>query len=110
MHDMLGRLSGWKGGFTVIVLVFLAGFGASSAIGEFGSHEIRITGLEEWRDLHEDTVTFPRALALARLQSEQSRVSDRLRRIEVLVSCMYYEIERCPDPAPNPPPSGGGGQ
>lgn len=100
------KLSPTQAAIVALIIAFLAGGGAYGFFGEFAGHETRIRSLEAWRVIHEDTVTAPRLRQLDAMQSTQDTNLQRLMRIETLLSCIYYEIDRCPDPAPNPPPSG----
>lgn len=98
-----GKLNNAKGVVLLLVGVFLAGAGAMATMGEFAGHEARIQGLETWVVAHENDVVEP---TLRRLESLSESVS-RQRRMEILISCIYYDIRPCPNPAPDPPPSGG---
>lgn len=104
--DVLGRIDKTRGVALLFAAVFLAGVGSMATMGEFAGHEARIHGLESWVVTHEDSVTAPRLRQIDALDATQRQNVGRLMRIETLLSCIYYEIERCPDPAPNPPPTG----
>lgn len=104
--NLLDKLAGWKGGLALLVMTFFAGVGAMATVGEFASHELRIGTLEQWQEAHDDTITGPRVRQIESLQGRQDILVSRLDRIEVLLSCLYYEIQACPG-VPNPPPSGG---
>jgi hypothetical protein len=98
------ELSGWKSGMTLLVLAFLAGIGAAGIVAQFGTHEKRIVALEEWRDIHTDTVTGPGLRRIRNLMSAQEETSQRLGRMETMVRYMCAELvpERCPPPTLEP--------
>ncbi len=94
-----------KAAAVAFIAVFLMGAGAASLFGEFAGHEGRIQILEAWREEHTEDVVGPRLRQIDAIQQRQDEDQRRLGRIEVLLACIYYEIDACPDPAPNPPPS-----
>jgi hypothetical protein len=99
----LERFSGWKGGLILLVGVFAAGVGTHASAAEFFGHEERILKIESWVSFHQDSVTIPTVAQLEMLNKNFTDIQERLRRIEVLSACSYYNISPCPSAPPQPP-------
>ena len=105
--EELARILGSVRGLMVfIAMTFMAGAGTASWWGQQRSHEGRIVLVEQWILAHDDTVTGPRIRQLDELAQAASVNILRIRGIEIMLSCIYYEIRPCPNPAPDPPPTG----
>lgn len=78
------------------ILLLIGALGTGVTIGavgvrwlsDYGTHEARIAELEDWRTIHEDTVTAP---GLARIETTEERIDSLFREV-VMIRAMTYQM------------------